>query len=69
MKFQGASKGPDTQQYVAVGPEGNTLRFVSHLDWPIVVTVTADSRAIFGISMQVILNNELHQDADIIPVG
>lgn len=57
VKFHGASKGPDEQQFIAVSPEGSTLRFVSHLDWPIIVTVTADSRALFGISMQVILNN------------
>jgi hypothetical protein len=69
VKFNGVSKDPDSQQAVAIAPEANTLRFVSHLNWPIIVSVQADTRAIFGISMQVILKNEFHGEADIIPIG
>lgn len=69
VKFSGVVKDPDSQNAIAVIPEGNTLSFNTNLHWPILITVSAQSRAIFGISMQVILKNQFHGDADVISIG
>ncbi len=57
VKVNGAIKNPDNNQIINVQPEANTLRFVTNLTSPIIVSVKADTRAIFGISMQIILKN------------
>lgn len=57
VKVNGIIKNPDNNQIINVQPEANTLRFVTNLTSPIIVSVKADTRAIFGISMQIILKN------------
>ena len=52
-----------------VRPEGHTLRFTTDLTNPLIITIRADTKAIFGISMQVILKNEVHENADVISIG
>lgn len=69
VKFSGVVKDPDSQNAIGVVPEGNTLKFDKNLYWPILITVSAQSRAIFGISMQIILKDQFHGDADVISIG
>ena len=42
---------------INVQPEGHTLRFTKNLTQPIIVSVRADTRAIFALTMQIILKN------------
>jgi hypothetical protein len=69
VKLSGVIKTDEVSKTITVRPEGRTLRFTASLTSPILVSVQADTRAIFVISMQVILKNEMHDNADVIAMG
>jgi hypothetical protein len=54
VSYSGVIQGDDKTGSIQVFPESNTLRFTKNLTQPIYASVVADSKAIFGISMQVI---------------
>ena len=58
VTVNGVVSGEDRTSSIQVVPEGNTLRFTKNLTQPIYASVLADSKAIFGISMQVIHKSE-----------
>lgn len=57
VTFSGVIQG-DNKNSIQVIPEINTLRFTSKLTQPIYASVTAESKAIFVISMQIIHKTE-----------
>lgn len=58
VKIGGAiTNKDDHQNSIQVRPEGHTLRFTKNLTQPIIVSVRADTKAIFAITMQIILKN------------
>lgn len=54
VQLNGQIKHEDMTKSITVAPESNTLRFTHDLNQPILVSVHAESKAIFGISMQII---------------
>lgn len=54
VQLSGQVKHEDMTKSISVAPESNTLRFTHDLNQPILVAVHAESKAIFGISMQII---------------
>lgn len=58
VSFNGVISADDKTSSIQIVPEGNTLRFTKNLTQPIYASVLADSKAIFGISMQVIHKSE-----------
>jgi hypothetical protein len=54
VNIGGFIQNEDSSKSLQVAAEGNTLRFTTNLTQPIYVSVGARTKAIFGISMQVI---------------
>jgi len=64
----GSSKSSESK-LVAVQSESNTIRFTKDLTKPIFVTVQADSRAVFGVSMQIIHKSSNSDNANVYNMG
>lgn len=69
VNFGGFIQGEDTEKSVQVAAEGNTLRFTTNLTQPIYVSVGAKSKAIFGISMQVIHKSSTHKNVTVATIS
>jgi len=62
-------KDPFSEKMTNVEPEGTTLRFTNNVTLPILVSVRAEQKSIFGISMQVILKDDSTGVADVRAIG
>lgn len=67
--YNGFIQGADPKSSVQVVAEGNTLRFTKNLTQPIYASVVAQSKAIFGISMQVIHKSSVHKNVTIATIS
>lgn len=69
ITFHGVIQSENPSSSIQVFPEGNTLRFTKNLTQPIYASVTAQSKSIFGISMQIIHKSEVNKNVNIATIS
>jgi hypothetical protein len=69
VAFSGVIQNEDPSKSIPVFPEANTLRFTSNLTQPIYASVNAQTKAIFGISMQIIHKSSLNKNVNIATIS
>lgn len=67
--FSGFIQTPDPANTIQVFAEANTLRFTKNLTLPIYVSVNAQTKSIFGISMQVIHKSQQNKNINIATIS
>lgn len=69
VNFYGVIQGTQKTNSKNIQPKYNMLKFTENLTQPIFASVTADTKAIFGITMQIIHKSEGNQKANIITIS
>lgn len=67
--MQGLIKNGDKSQNTEVNAESNTLKYTKDLSEPIILMLTSRSKAIVGITMQVIHKSDQLDKSNIIVIG
>lgn len=69
VTLKGQIKKEDAKTSISVEPSANTLRFTEDLNYPIILSVTARTKAIYGISMQIIHKKDTTENSNIYTIG